>query len=333
MITEPVISILIPNYNSGSHVRECIASIREQSFSDWEVVICDSGSTDESRQLLEDFAAEDERVNFHEVPKEGIYPGWNECLKRARGEYVYIATADDLCSTDLLASMCAVLEKNVSVDLAYCRLMKLDASGNQDEKAWNQQPLARCTPQLFEHSHIREAPTELWRSFFYGHPVISINQLLIRRNLFEKTGLFPSDMGPSGDVLWHLRALSHSNLIFVHGPFAGWRIHDAQASTSDARISAMQCQICRERFIGENPHLVSGALRRGMALARWHLLRQKLKPFQNSFTVREGLDMFLVLFPMARALVRKVFLDRKACFTALVAGEGINAKGVQMLNK
>lgn len=333
MLTEPAISILIPNYNSGSHVRECIASIREQSFSDWEVIICDSGSTDESRQLLENFSAEDGRVNFHEVPKEGIYPGWNECLKRAGGKYVYIATADDLCSPDFLSSTYTMLERYSSIDLAYCRLVKLDASGQRDESAWVDQPIARSDPQLFEQSHLRETPSELCRSFFYGHPVISINQLLIRRSLFEKTGLFPVDMGPSGDVLWHLRALSHSDLIYVHGPYAGWRIHEAQASTSDSRVSAIQCQICRERFIEENPDVVSGTLRRGMALARWHLMRQKLKPFQGRIKFREVLDMLTTVWSMGLALFKKVLLHRDASFTALVAGDATNADGVRMLSK
>jgi glycosyltransferase involved in cell wall biosynthesis len=328
-----MISILIPNYNSGSHVRECIDSIRAQSFSDWEVVICDSGSTDESRQLLEDFAVDDNRVIFYDVPKEGIYPGWNECLKRACGKYVYIATADDLCSPDLLSSLFAGLEKCPSVDLAYCRLVQLDASGVQDETAWEKQPLARCNPQLFEQSHVRESPSELWRSFFYGHPVISINQLLIRRSLFEKTGPFPVDLGPSGDVLWHLRALSHSDLIYVHGPYAGWRIHEAQASTSDGRTSARQCQICRERFIEQNPDFVSGSLRRGMALARWHLLRRRLNPFQDRVTFPEGLDMLFALWSMGLAFLKKLLGNRNASFTALVAGNATNTKGVRILDQ
>ena len=82
-------------------------SVCSQTLTDWELIVCDSFSDDGTWEFLQQ--VDDVRVRLFQVPKAGVYAGWNECLKRVRGEYIYIASADDTMKTECLEKMVAAL--------------------------------------------------------------------------------------------------------------------------------------------------------------------------------------------------------------------------------
>ena len=100
----PKVSVCVPCLNSRPFIAERLETILCQTVEDWELIVCDSYSDDGTWEALREFAG-DERVSLHQVPRQGLYAGWNECLKRARGEYVYIAPVDDTCAPDFLEKM------------------------------------------------------------------------------------------------------------------------------------------------------------------------------------------------------------------------------------
>ena len=107
---QPLISICLPSLNGRSFLKDRLNSIMAQTLTDWELIVCDSYSDDGSWEFLQQFA-DDGRIRLYQVPRAGLYAGWNECLKRCRGEYVYIATVDDTCEATFLEKMVEALEK------------------------------------------------------------------------------------------------------------------------------------------------------------------------------------------------------------------------------
>lgn len=105
-----MISICLPSLNGRSFLKDRLNSIMAQTLTDWELIVCDSYSDDGSWEFLQQFA-DDGRIRLYQVPRAGLYAGWNECLKRCRGEYVYIATVDDTCEATFLEKMVGALEK------------------------------------------------------------------------------------------------------------------------------------------------------------------------------------------------------------------------------
>jgi glycosyltransferase involved in cell wall biosynthesis len=112
-MSKPVVSICLPTLNARQYLAPRMNSILSQTLTDWELIVCDSCSDDGTWEYLQKFK-DDPRVRLHQVPKEGMYAGWNECLKRCRGEHVYIATADDTMREDCLDRMVGTLEKAAS---------------------------------------------------------------------------------------------------------------------------------------------------------------------------------------------------------------------------
>lgn len=98
----PKISIVIPVYNSAKYLRECLDSIVSQSFSDWEVVAVDDGSSDESPAILDDYAARDVRFKVIHKVNGGVSAARNDGLDVASGEYVLFVDSDDWLSDNAL---------------------------------------------------------------------------------------------------------------------------------------------------------------------------------------------------------------------------------------
>ncbi|MBR4559004.1 MAG: glycosyltransferase [Fibrobacter sp.] len=98
----PKISIVIPVYNSARYLRECLDSILSQSFSDWEVVAVDDGSSDESPAILDDYAARDARFKVIHKVNGGVSAARNDGLDVASGEYVLFVDSDDWLSDNAL---------------------------------------------------------------------------------------------------------------------------------------------------------------------------------------------------------------------------------------
>ena len=118
-MTDCKVSICIPTYNYGLYLAEAIESILSQSFADFELIIVDDGSTDDTCSVVAPYAQRDSRIRFSVNERNiGMVQNWNHCLHLARGEYVKFVFADDkLASPDALQRMVEILDANSSVSL------------------------------------------------------------------------------------------------------------------------------------------------------------------------------------------------------------------------
>jgi hypothetical protein len=122
----------MPVYNGQSYVDEAIASVVGQGFDDFEFVIIDDGSTDETPAILAQWAARDPRIVVHRSPtNEGIPAALNRGLALARGEYIGRQDADDLCLPGRLARQVAVLDQQPEVELLSAGFEVIESDGRR----------------------------------------------------------------------------------------------------------------------------------------------------------------------------------------------------------
>jgi glycosyltransferase involved in cell wall biosynthesis len=119
-MTVPKISVLIPTYNYARYLPEAIESILAQDFRNFELLISDDCSTDNSAEVITRCAAADSRIRFHVHSKNlGMVENWNWCLSEARGEYIkYVFGDDKLANRQALGKLVELLEANTSTVLA-----------------------------------------------------------------------------------------------------------------------------------------------------------------------------------------------------------------------
>jgi len=234
MSTEmPLVSICLPNFNTFPFLEERLQTILSQSLTDWELIIVDSYSNDGSWEFFEKLAKSDSRVSISQEPR-GLYQSWNNCIQRAKGKYVYIATSDDTMAPDCLEKMVEALESNPECDIAQCRLEIIDKEGHIQA---DYQGASNCTvfsgdlKNVLAKPHIRRAPFDglLHLTGLMVH--LSITELLIRRTLFSKIGLFEAHWGSIGDRNWEMKAGLVTDTVFVPDTWASWRMHATNASS------------------------------------------------------------------------------------------------------
>lgn len=227
-MADPLVSICLPNLNSREFIEERMTSILDQTLSDWELIVCDSNSDDESWEIIQKFEA-DPRIKLYQVPREGIYAGWNECLKRAEGKYISIAPSDDTARPEFLETMVGALEAYTDVDLAVCQFDFVDSDGNVFDP-----PPKRRFDLLYEDwivaPHRRPRQADILTHLCVGIPWTTTTALVFRRSILARTGLFRTDCGARADGLWSLRASLHTDSISMPQRMATWRRHERQGS-------------------------------------------------------------------------------------------------------
>ncbi|MFT3782545.1 MAG: glycosyltransferase [Nibricoccus sp.] len=111
-MSTPAISVIIPVYNAERYLESAVASIQEQSFSDFEIVAVDDGSSDQSLSILKRLASADNRLRIISRPNTGIVRALNDGLADARGEFVARMDADDFCLPQRFEKQITFLRKN-----------------------------------------------------------------------------------------------------------------------------------------------------------------------------------------------------------------------------
>jgi glycosyltransferase involved in cell wall biosynthesis len=126
------VSVILPNYNHAKFLRQRIDSILNQTFQDFELIILDDCSKDNSKEVIELFR-EHPKVSsiIYNVENSGnTFKQWKKGLKEAQGKYVWFAESDDYADPQFLKKMVPLLENNQHVGLAFCNSHIIDGAGN-----------------------------------------------------------------------------------------------------------------------------------------------------------------------------------------------------------
>jgi glycosyltransferase involved in cell wall biosynthesis len=191
----PRVSVGLPVYNGGKYVARAIDSVLRQTFADFELVISDNGSTDDTESICQTYAARDQRIRYFRAPaNEGVVRNFNRCVELARGEYVHWQAADDMLAPTFLEQLVAVLDADPSVVLAFARTQMIDDDDHPigwhdyDASASDPRP-ARRFANLINLNHRRHAAGEVYglirlpvlRQTSLYEPVVRTDSILLAR--------------------------------------------------------------------------------------------------------------------------------------------------------
>ncbi|MGN0306662.1 MAG: glycosyltransferase family 2 protein [Lachnospiraceae bacterium] len=107
----PKVSIIVPIYNAEEKLRRCIESILKQDFTDFELLLMDDGSTDESGKICDEYAAHDSRIYVLHKENSGVSDTRNQAIRLARGKYLQFADSDDWLTPDATGLLVGTMEK------------------------------------------------------------------------------------------------------------------------------------------------------------------------------------------------------------------------------
>ena len=145
----PKISVIVPVYNSEKYIKETINSILNQDFKDFELIIINDASTDNSSEIIKELAKKDKRIRiFTNKINKGRAGSVNVGFKYAKGEYITFSDSDDLFYPERLKKQTEFLDKNSEIDMIYGNMLKFYEDGKEEtydsvEFKNTQEPLLR----------------------------------------------------------------------------------------------------------------------------------------------------------------------------------------------
>lgn len=131
-MSTPSVSIIVPNYNHSKYLEQRFASIFDQTFQDFELIILDDCSTDNSRSIIEKYRNNPKvsAIVYNETNSGSPFKQWDKGIQLAKGEYIWIAESDDTCECGFLETLMGQIHKTNNCVLAYCSTNDIDKEGN-----------------------------------------------------------------------------------------------------------------------------------------------------------------------------------------------------------
>ncbi|HEY9644835.1 MAG TPA: glycosyltransferase [Chroococcidiopsis sp.] len=225
----PLVSVVIPVYNGENTIRETIQSVLGQTFSDFELLIINDGSTDSTLEILSAIA--DPRLQVHSYPNAGLAASRNRGIAIATGELISFIDADDLWTADKLEAQVNALAQHPNSAIAYSWTNCIDDNGKF----------------LRQGSHV-SANGHVYAQLLTNNFVDSGSNVLVRRAAFDKTGGFDPTLKAAEDWDMWFRLAAHYEFVAVPKPQVLYRVSTRSMSTNVIRQETESLKVLQRAF-------------------------------------------------------------------------------------
>jgi spore maturation protein CgeB len=208
---EPLVSVVTTVYNGARFLRPTIESVLAQAFADFEFIIIDDGSTDETPNIIAEYAARDPRIKTHRHEKnKGKVTGFNTGFAMATGKFIAVTGADDISLPNRLTMEVNFLESNPHIAAAGSWVDIIDAEGKK--------------MRVLTHA---ASPALIAWSLLFRNPLAAC-ATMVRRTMGEKIGWYRETASEDYDFIARLSA--HGDIANIQFPLAQYRVWDGNFS-------------------------------------------------------------------------------------------------------
>lgn len=198
----PQVSVVIPAYNVANYIKDALYSLEKQSFKDFEALIVDDGSTDNTAEIVKTFCRRDPRFQLLSKPNGGLSSARNYGIRNARSKYIALLDGDDLYGVDKLATHVSVLIKSPQVGVVYSASRAIRDDGKPTFIFLSGKPIQS------------DLLLALLCKNFVGHG----SNAVFRRCIFEEIGEFNETLRSCEDIDYWLRIAATRRWSFYREP-------------------------------------------------------------------------------------------------------------------
>ena len=219
----PTVSVIIPSYNHEKYIGECIQSVLNQTYQDFEIVITDDGSQDKTVENIHQFNDPRIKLLIHDKNK-GTSVATNTCINNSSGEFIACLGSDDAWVPEKLEKQVRFLEKNLNVGAVFTREIAIDQNNNRVNQ--------NIYSNVFDQALQNHSQEEWTRFFFFLGNCLCAPSSMIRRNIFDEVGLFDERLAGLQDLdMWVKICLRH-NIHLIDDRLTLYRTHDDYSNLS-----------------------------------------------------------------------------------------------------
>jgi len=245
------VSIIVPAYNSAKYLPTAINSVISQTYDQWELVIVDDGSTDETRELVSSYGSQlGDKLRYVYQPNRGLPAARNTGIRSARGDLIALLDADDMWLPLRLERSVAAMDSDAEIGLVHGKFERVNTEGS---------PIGQVQP-AFVRKYLsgRIADHIYTRRVHLGCPTVTF-----RRCCIDKAGWFDETMRATEDRDLWFRIARHYKTAFVDEIIAYYRVSPGSMSSDPERMFRWQTFFVEKHFRAG----ACGRLKRLQALA------------------------------------------------------------------
>ena len=209
----PEVSVIISTYNRAHYVPHAIQSVLDQTFEDFEIIVVDDASTDNTKEVIEKF--EDERICYirHKKNKGGSATR-NTGIKHSRGRFIAFLDDDDLWMPTKLEKQLDLIKNNPRIGVVYTGALEINNSGK------------------VRGFHIPSRRGNIFPDILRKNYVGSCSRVLVRKECLDKSGFFDENLPAIQDFDLWVRLAKRYEFDYVEEPLVLYRVHEKRISTN-----------------------------------------------------------------------------------------------------
>ena len=215
----PRVSVIVPNYNYARYIGQRLESIRRQSVAPYEIIVLDDASTDDSAAHIRNFLASCSIPSTFIAGEENsgsVFRQWLRGVELARGDYVWIAEADDLSDPDFLAEVLPAFG-SPDVVMSYCQSRQMDGDGNILCEHYLDY-VADIDARRWTGPYVAAGQEEIAQALFLKNTIPNVSAAVFRRDALHKTLVAHTDeimsFRNAGDWVTYIRLLENGSIAF-----------------------------------------------------------------------------------------------------------------------
>jgi glycosyltransferase involved in cell wall biosynthesis len=219
----PTVSVIIPSYNHEKYIAEAIRSILDQTFQDFEIIITDDASTDNTVEIIKEFS--DPRIQlFCQRRNQGVSRTIDFSIAKAKGKYIALLGSDDIAMTERLKKQVEFLNEHNEIGAVLSRAHIIDEEGNAFTK----------TDHFYYSIFDKDNRTRFeWLNyFFYQGNCLCAPSALIRKSVYEKIGRHNSCFLQLQDFDFWIRFCFHFDFFILEEKLVKYRVRDNNMNIS-----------------------------------------------------------------------------------------------------
>lgn len=239
-------SVIMSIYNGEQFLSDAILSVLNQTFTDFEFIIINDGSTDNSLKIAQSFSQQDRRIKLFDRKHSGLANALNFALAKCNGKYIAHIDADDVWLPEKLDLQINFLNNHPDISIIGSSIIFINKEGREIRKVgFNKQ-------EFYDNQRIRK---EIVKRNLFCH-----SSVVFRKYVLESSGNYDPNFEVSLDYdLWS-RILSNAKGVILKMPLVKYRTHNNMLSTTHRKLLIRESYAVRKQII------------RGLALSRtWHL--------------------------------------------------------------
>jgi len=217
----PLVSVIMPSYNYEGYISEAIESVLNQTFDDFELIIIDDASKDNSKKIIQSFDKKNIKIrSFFHKENQGLAKTVNECIKKAKGKYISYFSSDDIWSKEKLEKQLEILEKDEDL-IVWSEGLVVDAKSD-------------FTGELFTQIHSalnRKKSGDIFEELLKNNYICGQSLIYKRENL--KNVRFDEHLKYLGDYKFIVDLAKKYKFYFIPEPLVMYRIHGRNTIFSD----------------------------------------------------------------------------------------------------